>query len=69
MLLIACVVLAACLTYYTSVGVELTTCESMDFVSLLLRAQRGFQNYSANIYETLVEYEDGEISPAGESWT
>lgn len=51
-------------------NVELTTCESTDFISFTPCGHSGgFQNYSANIYETLVEYEDGEIKPLlAESW-
>lgn len=50
--------------------IELTTCESTDFVCFTSCGHSGgFQNYSANIYETLVEYEDGKIKPLlAESW-
>lgn len=50
--------------------IALATCESTDFVCFTPCGHSGgFQNYAANIYETLVEYEDGEIKPLlAESW-
>ncbi len=50
--------------------VELTTYESTDFICFTSCGHSGgFQYYSANVYETLVEYENGEIKPLlAESW-
>lgn len=50
--------------------VELTTCDSADFLSFSSCGHSGgFQNYSANVYETLIQYEDNKLKPClATSW-